>query len=59
MEQKKTPTGAQPKEAYEAPKVLASYGKDELESALQVEGQSGGGQGSCGCGCGCGSVLVS
>ena len=33
---------------YEAPKVLATYGKEELEEAIQP---SGGG----GCGCGCGS----
>lgn len=41
------------KASYQPPKVLASYGKDELESALQPEGQSGGG-----CGCGCGGVIV-
>ena len=48
----------QQKQEYEAPRVLASYDKDDLEDAvgidLEVEGQSGG----CGCGCsgcGCGS----
>ena len=41
------------KVSYQPPKVLASYEKDELESALRPEGQSGGG-----CGCGCGSILV-
>lgn len=42
------------KQKYEAPKVLASYEKDELEDAVgldpEVEGDGGGG---CGCGCGC------
>ena len=41
------------KEKYEAPKVIASYSKKELEEAIQPHGQSGGG---CGCsspwGCG-------
>jgi len=41
------------KASYQAPKVLASYGKDELESALHPEGQSGGG-----CGCGCGGGIL-
>jgi hypothetical protein len=45
------PKGDKP--LYQPPKVLASYGKDELESALQPEGQSGGG---CGCGCGGGAI---
>ena len=40
---------AMDKERYEAPKVLASYDKDELETALQVEVH--------GSSCGCGSVL--
>ena len=45
----------QKKQRYEAPKVLASYEKDELEDAVridpEVEGQGGG------CGCGGGSIL--
>jgi hypothetical protein len=49
-EGRKRSTGS--KQRYEAPRVLASYDKEELDSALQVEGQSGGG-----CGCGCGSIL--
>jgi len=41
------------KQKYEAPKLLASYDKEELESLIRPEGfflQSGGG-----CGCGGGS----
>jgi hypothetical protein len=42
------------KTAYETPRVLASYEKEELEDVIgidhEVEGQNGGG---CGCGCGC------
>ena len=42
--------------AYEAPRVLATYEKEELEDVIgidpEVEGQSGCG---CGCGCGCGA----
>jgi hypothetical protein len=47
----------QEKSAYEEPRVLATYEKEELEDVIgidpEVEGQSGGG---CGCGCGC-SIL--
>ena len=37
---------------YEAPQVLASYTKEELEAVVATEGQSTGG-----CGCGGGSIL--
>lgn len=47
----------QMKEIYEAPRVLATYEKEELEDAIgidpEVAGESFGG----GCGCGCGSIL--
>lgn len=43
-----------PKEPYAPPKILATYGKDELASLMHPHGQSGGGCG-CGCGCGCGA----
>lgn len=39
------------KKNYEAPEVIASYSKEELEKAIQPHGQSGGS----GCGCGGGS----
>lgn len=46
------------KQSYEKPKVLASYQKEELEEAIQPEGNDGnssGCYGGCGCGCtGCG-----
>ena len=40
--------------SYEAPEILASYSKEELEAVIQPEGQSTGG---CGCGCGCGGLV--
>jgi hypothetical protein len=47
----------QEKSAYETPRVLASYEKEELEDVIgidpEVEGQSGGG-----CGCGGDSILT-
>ncbi|MBN1848690.1 MAG: hypothetical protein JW932_08910 [Deltaproteobacteria bacterium] len=45
------------KKEYEAPKVLASYSKEELEESIKPHGDYG--QPGCGggCGCGCGSVL--
>lgn len=42
---------------YEAPEILASYDKKELEESIKPHGtpdQSGGG----GCGCGGGSILI-
>ena len=44
--------GPEAKRRYEAPRILASYDKEDLEAAMQLEAQSGGG---CGCGCGGGS----
>lgn len=50
------------KKEYEAPKILASYSKEELEEAIQPHGDYGapGCSGSCGGGCGCGggSILI-
>ena len=37
------------KKEYEAPEILASYEKEELEALMQPEAQSSG--------CGCGSIL--
>lgn len=45
------------KEKYNAPKVLASYSKEELEEAIQPHGDYGSPGCSGGCGCGCGSIL--
>ena len=44
------------KPAYEAPEVLASYTKDEVEAAARPRGQDprDGDQNGTGCGCGCG-----
>lgn len=39
------------KKEYEAPEILASYEKEELEELVQPEAQTGGS------GCGCGSIL--
>jgi len=41
--------GNESKEPYAPPKVLATYGKDELDTLIRPHGYSGGG---CGCGCG-------
>ena len=55
MNEKKDPS--QEKQAFETPKVLASYQKEELEDVIgidpEVQGETGGG----GCGCGGGSIL--
>lgn len=49
------------KKEYEAPKVLASYSKEELEETIRPHGDYGssGCSGGCGsgCGCGCGSIF--
>lgn len=44
---------ASPRVPYEAPEVLASYSREELESMVSPEGDPNGG---CGCGCGCGGI---
>lgn len=36
---------------YEAPRVLASYSKEEVEAVMQPEGNGSVGS-ACGCGCG-------
>lgn len=46
------------KPAYEKPRVLASYDKEDLEDAIGVNHEVKGtpetsGGGGCGCGCGC------
>ncbi|MBI5115793.1 hypothetical protein HZA56_04925 [Candidatus Poribacteria bacterium] len=49
------------KRAYAAPRVLATYSKEELEEAIRPHGavdsytNDGGGGCGCGCGCGCGA----
>lgn len=50
---KETRTPEDIRQEYEPPEVLASYSKEELEAALQPEGQFGST-----CGCGCGGVIV-
>jgi hypothetical protein len=42
--------------AYEAPRVLATYEKEELEDVIGIDTEVEGG-GGCGCGCGGGSIL--
>lgn len=47
----------QEKQAYETPKVLASYEKKELEDAIGLAPEVDGFQGG-GCGCGGGGILI-
>ena len=50
MDQEKIKKSKKP--TYEAPKVLASYDREELEEAILPHGVLGTNGGGCGCGCG-------
>jgi hypothetical protein len=44
------------KPAYETPRILASYEKDELEDAIGLDPEVSGG--GCGCCCGCADCSI-